>query len=353
MSRAPRARAGSSNPAGAFASLALAACVSIVAPASRADETRADVAGESNARELFKQGNQLIEQARYADALDRFTAAYAAWQNPKIQLNIATTLRTLGRHAEALRAYREYLATAEASGKRRAEVEAIITGLEARVGYVALTIAPRVQRVTLDGNELERASLGGSEALAIDPGRHVLVAETEAGPEVTRFEISAGEREAIALSGPAPSEPAKAPTPAAAPEDAGASHDRLGLGVVTRVDVDGKGEGAVGALGLAVPIGSRFVASAGGLIGAHGGGWVGLEALLLETALTPTLGVSAPFFFVDGLRLGVSAELGGRWAIEADRLFLMARAAIAHFPRVPQGYSSTALVPSLGAELRW
>lgn len=333
----------------------MVACVSIAAPAARAEAGRANGAGgESSARELFKQGNQLLEQARYADALDRFTAAYAAWQNPKIQLNIATTLRTLGRHADALRAYRTYLAGAEPAGKRRAEVEAIIAGLEARVGYVSLTVGPDVERVTLDGNELAREALGSSDALALDPGGHVLVAETARGPEVVTFEVVAGARETIVLSGPAPlPREGTGPESAVAPKDSDASSARLGIGVVTRIDVDGEGRGVVGALGLGVPLGSRWVASAGGLLGAHAGGWLGLEALLLESALTPTLGVSAPFFLVDGVRLGVSAELGARWAIEANRLFLMARAAVVHFPSVPEGYSRTALVPSLGAELRW
>jgi hypothetical protein len=321
-------------------------------PAAHAEVPRADAADEARARELFKQGNRLIEQARYVDALDKFEAAFGAWQNPKIQLNIATTLRTLGRHAEALRAYREYLGSAEPTGERRAEVEAIITGLEARVAHLTLSLGPEVQRVALDGRELALDRLDATTALAIEPGHHALLVETAAGPELTTFDAVAGERQQLEL--PEASARAKPATDdGGAPEDAGTERARRPIGVLTRLDIDGRARGVVGAVGLSVPIGTRFVASAGGLMGAHAGGWVGLEALLLDSALTPTLGVSAPFFFVEGARFGVSGELGGRWALLEERLFLTARGAFVLFPTLPAGYSSTALVPSIGTELRW
>jgi hypothetical protein len=375
---ARRGGAGSSNPGGLVASRAalfsaalfrpavfspapfrtalalLVALGALALPAAHAEAPRADAAPEARARDLFKQGNRLIEQARYVDALDKFEAAYSAWQNPKIQLNIATTLRTLGRHAEALRTYREYLGSGAPTGERRAEVQAIIAGLEARVAHLTLSLGPELQRLTLDGRELSLDGLGGTTTLAVEPGRHALLAETAAGPQLTTFDVEAGERQRIALPTPAASSPEKPPTPGAdAVEDAGATRERRRIGVLTRLDIDGEGRGVVGALGLSVPIGTRLVASAGGLMGAHAGGWVGLEALLLESALTPTLGVSAPFFFVDGVRLGVSAELGGRWALLDDQLFVMARAALVHFPKLPEGYSGTAVVPAIGSELRW
>ena len=110
-----RARRGGSGPHGGGLVVSCARAMSAAAvallpllgtpglPFARAESPRADAALEARARELFKQGNRLIEQARYVDALEKFEAAYATWQNPKIQLNIATTLRTLGRHAEAAR----------------------------------------------------------------------------------------------------------------------------------------------------------------------------------------------------------------------------------------------------------
>jgi hypothetical protein len=362
VSRAAVSRApvpGAALPGAALSRAALALLVALGAlslPSAHAEAPRTDAAREvreARARDLFKQGNRLIEQARYVDALDKFEAAYSAWQNPKIQLNIATTLRTLGRHAEALRTYREYLGSGAPTGERRAEVQAIIAGLEARVAHLTLSIGPEVQRLTLDGREVTRDAFGGTTALAVEPGHHALLAETAAGPQLTTFDVAAGERQRIELPVPEASAPEKALPDAAAAEDAGAARERRRIGVLTRLDIDGEARGVVGALGVVVPIGARFVASAGGLMGAHAGGWVGLEALLLEGPLTPTLGVSGPFFFVEGARFGVSGELGGRWALLEDRLFVMARAALVHFPKLPEGYSGTTVVPSIGSELRW
>jgi hypothetical protein len=365
---ARRGGTGSSHPGGlvawraarsgaALSGAALALLVALGAlglPRAHAEAPRSNAAREAHARDLFQQGNRLIEQARYVDALDKFEAAYSAWQNPKIQLNIATTLRTLGRHAEALRAYREYLGSGAATGERRAEVQAIIAGLEARVAHLTLSLGPELQRLTLDGRELGLDGRGGTLTLAVEPGRHALLAETAAGPQLTTFDVEAGERQRIALPTPEASQAEKPATPEAdAGEDTGAARERRRIGVLTRLDIDGEARGVVGALGLSVPIGTRLVASAGGLMGAHAGGWVGLEALLLETALTPTLGLSAPFFFVDGARLGVSGELGARWALVDDQLFVTARAGLVHFPKLPEGYSGTAVIPSIGSELRW
>ena len=126
----------------------------------------------------------------------------------------------------------------------------------------------------------------------------------------------------------------------------------LTLAVSTRLDIDGGGAGAVGAAGLTLGLGPCWRASLGGLLGAHAGAWAGLELSGLDAARTPTLGVSAPLFFVEGPRLGASAELGVRWAVSKDFFYLTARGALVWFPRVPAGYAEAAFIPALGSELR-
>ena len=79
---------------------------------------------------------------------------------------------------------------------------------------------------------------------------------------------------------------------------------------------------------------------------------VEMELSLLDAALTPTVGVSAPLFFVYGQRLGVSAEHGMRLAIRQNFFYLTARGALVHFPRVPAEYEQTAFIPAFGSELR-
>lgn len=335
----------------------LAAC-SLMSLASAGAEPPPDAATEGRARALFKEGNRLIEQSRYVDALDRFLAAYSTWQNPKIKLNIATTLRALGRYSRALTAYREYLRDADPSEQRQGEVEAIARGLEAHVARLDLHVGRDVERVTLDGEALDPRSQAD---LLVDPGRHVLITETAAGAQVVAFDVVAGERRPIGLPGRHGEAlgPTHAATPDAAPPnetlrdaapDASVRRSAT-VGVVTRLDVDGGGRGAVGAAGLTFPFGRHVRASLGGLLGAHAGGWAGLELSLFDARLSPTLGVSVPVFFVEGPRLGVSTELGARWALSQDFLFVALRAALVHFPRAPEAYGATVVVPSLSTEL--
>jgi hypothetical protein len=327
--------------------LACAGALSLASASAGAAEPGPDAASERHARELFQQGNALIERSRYVDALDRFQEAYALWQNPKIQLNIATTLRVLGRNAEALRAYREYLRDGKPRAELRAEVDEIMLELQTRVGRAVLQLPADVQKVTLDGRVLSDDALA---ELELDPGRHVVIAETTDGASAAAFDIVGGAVEQVVLPDPvavrghaAPADVSSAP-----PEPARSSV----LGVLARLDIDGTGQGAVGAVGLSVAFGPRWRASLGGLLGAHAGGWGGVEWSILDGALTPTVGASMPVFFVDGPRFGASGELGGRWTLREDFLFVALRAAFVHFPRAPEGYAATVIVPSISTELR-
>jgi len=312
----------------------------------------ADASAEANARELFRQGNLLIGESRYLEALDAFQRAYTAWQNPKIQLNIATTLRALERRSAAILAYREYLRAAEPPPERRAEVEAILRDLDGLVAHVKLVLPADTRRVVLDGTPLPADS---TAQLSLDPGHHLLVAETGAGTRSMPIDVRAGEQREVIL---AESEPPRAATELASmtapPLDDAPESQRgaLQLGIMTRLDIDIGGHGAVGAAGVTLGFGPHVRASLGGLFGAHAGGWAGLELSVFDAPVTPTLGVSVPVFLVEGPRAGISAELGVRWAVSRDFLFLSARAALVHFPSVPAAYDQTAFVPSIGTEMQ-
>ena len=47
---------------------------------------------KAEATKLFKEGTKLLDDAEYVGALDRFNQAYALWANPKILINIGTSL---------------------------------------------------------------------------------------------------------------------------------------------------------------------------------------------------------------------------------------------------------------------
>jgi len=313
------------------------------------DENRAQ------ARVLFQEGNRLIERANYVDALEKFRAAYRLWQNPKIELNIATTLRELGRNAEALENYREYLRKADPSPELRSEVSAVIAELEARVAHVALAVDGDAGRVLLDGREVPPAKRA---QVIVEPGRHTLLVEGKGPPSVLTFEAVAGERREVRVAAPMPEpSPAPAPAPPSAGGDAAvASHLRQarsesGLGVYARVDADVSGEGAVGGAGLSWATSSHFQVFVGALGGANFGAQAGARLAPLSGSLRPTLGVSVPVFFMDTAVVGFSGEVGLRQAL-SPQFFVAVQGAIVRFVNAPAGYQRTVLVPSVGVELR-
>ncbi|MFZ5892077.1 MAG: tetratricopeptide repeat protein [Myxococcota bacterium] len=311
-------------------------------------------ADEERARSLFQQGNALVEQARYADALEKFEAAYAAWQNPKIKLNLATTLRELGRYAESLEAYQQYLNAAEPSAEKRTEVERICSELQTRVARIRVRSERAVRRLSLDGRRLQASA---NDEFSVDAGHHTLLAESDGvPPQALDFDVVAGERRTLSLMFAPPS-----PTPPTAPAPvhdqpqrnprAGVTDTGEGLLLSARVDMDGKARGALAAVGVGYAASAVLRVNAGGLLGAHSGVYAGVEASPFGGTLRPTFGVSLPMFFVDGLRPGISAELGLRQSLHTH-FVVFARAALVHFPAAPQGYTSTLFVPSLGAEVR-
>jgi hypothetical protein len=286
----------------------------------------------------------LIEQAQYLEAVAKFRAAYSKWNNPKIRLNLATTLRALGRLSEALEGYEVYLLEAEPSEERRQEVERICSELRQQVARVELDVGPGVKALLLDARRLNPPSTGPR---FLDPGHHVLVVEGPTGQRTIRFHVSGGEErrlkvragESIAARHPA----AVVDTPATEQE----APRRRALGIMGRVDIDGSGRGAVGAVGLGYALHDHWEISAGGMKGGNAGAWGGTQVLLLDGGVSPTLGVSVPVFFLDSPYVGASAEAGTRFRL-GDTLSVSARVACVYFPRVPPDYLSTMLVGSVG-----
>jgi hypothetical protein len=323
-----------------------AASVSGVSPPAGTHATQ-----QTEARGLFRKGVAELDAGRYAEALAYFQRAYALWDSPKILLNIATTLRALGENAEAASAYARYLESEEPSSSRREEVERALAEVSAELGRIVWSSHVEVARLWLD--EQETTALARRE-LWVEPGDHLLVVERRDGSrQARRITVGAAGVENIDWVEPLPvakpeAPPAKArvATPVSPPSRSSASM----LRALARADFDLVSGGAVGAGGIAFEPHEWFRVTGGALIGMQKGAWVGLESAPIRGRLQPVFGASAPVFFVDTMYPGVSGELGLRFAATA-RVALVARAAVAHFPSVPNDYSKTLLVPSAGLEM--
>jgi tetratricopeptide (TPR) repeat protein len=168
--------------------------VLVVAPA-RADTAR------DEARALLKQGNDLVADGRYVEALEKFRAAHARFPSPKLVLNIGTTLRQLGRLAEAMDAYEEYLASAEVDPAEKTEVKRLLSEMSGKTARLKIRVDQPAQRLTLDGKTIAENSTAVERR--VDPGSHVVVAERAGHPSaVERFEVSAGDHRELLLEIP-------------------------------------------------------------------------------------------------------------------------------------------------------
>jgi hypothetical protein len=308
-------------------------------------EPASSVSSSAEARQLFKDGNALLDAGRYEDALAKFEAAYAAWANPKILLNLATTLRVLERSADALQAYQRYAKEAQPSPERKAEVDAICSELLGRVATLRLGATADGQSLTLDGKPLDAAL---PSTLYLEPGDHVLVSVSAGGEQALHFAVQPGEARELAPPGPAPILDRVPEAPPAVPAEPSTGRQRVA--VLARADIDGRGRGVLAAVGLGYTLGASWQLAAGALLGQALGAWVGLERFVGHGPLQLSLGVSTPTFFSGAAHVGLSLDAGARWALFEELVFLRGRAAVVHFPSVPDGYSRTVFVPSLGLE---
>jgi hypothetical protein len=231
------------------------------APPNLTDEQRAV------ARTAAATGVDLLQQGRYAEALDRFQRAESLVHAPTHLLYIARTQVKLGQLVEASETYlkvtREVLAPdaprafvdAQASAAQEAkELDARIPTLLIRVEGSGASDAT----VTMDGTPLPAAMIGISAP--VDPGTHALRAVGKDGTSAeSRVKLSSGSHETAVLhlrtAEPSPL-PSPAPVAATSPAPGGeTTPPGSGVGVGKVLGWIGVG---VGVAGLAV--GTAFVA---------------------------------------------------------------------------------------------
>ncbi|MBW2456846.1 MAG: hypothetical protein JRI68_20180 [Deltaproteobacteria bacterium] len=145
---------------------------------------------KDKAQELLTEGNRLAGEGDFGAALLKFRTAHELYPSPKLLLNIGTSLRYVGRNAEAAATYEEYLAHGDADPSREAELRRILEELEGLIGRLELTLGEPDVRVSLDG-ELIRDVQDGM-VVRVDPGRHTVVAEKD-GRQPTVRHVSVGE----------------------------------------------------------------------------------------------------------------------------------------------------------------
>jgi len=334
--------------------------VVVLAAAPSASFAEEDAAVKEQATRLLHEGNRLVADGQYVQALEKFRAAYATYASAKILINIGSTLGEMGRFAEAIEAYERYLGDAEADPTLVPAVEQQLRAFEHRVAVLVIELNVAGAEIVINGKPVR-----ADRPVRVDPGPRTIVAQKPGMvPATVTVTVAAGERRVVTLElEPAPAgaqEPALPPSSAIAPGDDSATasgsvavrrsasrQGRLaGLVRIPVVLVPEVGSGVVA--GLSYGIGRRLECTIAGVLGGRSPG-VYAEARVFFTTGTwrPIAAIGIPVFFDGGTWPGVRGAVGLHWQLSA-RLFLSLEAGLEHYPTVSERFESTLFAPAVG-----
>lgn len=301
---------------------------------------------EEGARELFKQGYEQLDRGEYVEALANFEAAYRHWPNPKILLNIATTLRQLGRFSEAAERYEQYLRDPGAAPERVDEVKLALQEVEPRCGRIRVIVSdPRII-VRVDGRTIDLPDSG----FRVDPGEHVVLGELD-GQQVALIHaaVRAGETQTVSIQRPATQEK---PLPPPQVREAETLSHQGQVGIVAGAEAVGSFSGTAGVFGVSYGATDWLEPQLIGIAGRDGGIEAGATFHLLTSIIKPIAHAGFPVFIADGLRPGVHVSAGFQLdPVPSAGLF--ARGGVAIFASGPDGYDTTFAIWSFGAQGRF
>lgn len=149
--------------------MAIGAVVLLAAAAGRA---RAQQPAAGDPRALFQQGVQLLDEHRYAEAIDALRRSIALREAPPAVYNLGLAQRGAGYHHDAIESFRRFLvvATDARFAATRQTVIDSIAELERSMPVVVLRIAGTPEHVRIDGEDVEPSD--GTRELRVDPRPH-------------------------------------------------------------------------------------------------------------------------------------------------------------------------------------
>ncbi len=317
-------------------------------PAVRVDDPKA----RQIAAALMVEGVRQLQAKSYEQALANFLEAYNRFPSPKILLNIASTLRDMGRIADAANTYQRYLGDPSTGPERVAEVKTLLIELDQQLTVLTIHVSPKGSCVlSIDGGPF--IPVGSSLTTRVRPGIHLVrIRKDTASHEITinGFE---GEIKDVTATLPEPSTPTPAATPTVrtaeeAPDqvygwlDAGTQYGtsdvtsrqrqvnsgfsgppvaviipdlppeeeelfarpvtaerRIRSGVVGVVRVDGKGRGIAGGLGVAFAPLDTLELELAVLRSNQWGAYAGTRVRFLTGAIRPYVGGGLPAFLFE------------------------------------------------------
>jgi hypothetical protein len=265
-----------------------------------------------DAQSLMQSGVKLFEAKDYLGALAVFKTAYERFPSGKILLNIGTTLKLLGRDADAANAYQRYLDARDADPKRQGEIAKLVDKLDKTVGRYDIAVTPSDAQVHIDDDDWLHIVRGKS--WRVTPGRHSIEVKRDGFvAKTTSVEVAAGEAASLEINlvaTPVPTavitEPVSTGIRATAVVDDG-PRSRFGALVFGHFDIP---HGGAALVGLTGDVNERIAVRAAAILGPHFGGYAGVAVAILTHRYRPYVTGGVPVFVSNGARYGVRGAAG-------------------------------------------
>jgi tetratricopeptide (TPR) repeat protein len=152
----------------------------------------ADPEAKAKAQVLLKEGAQYYQEGAFADALERFEAAYGVFPSPKLLFNIGQANRELKRPVEAVEAFEKFLFLAtDASPALTTEARRSVNELSPGIGKLFIDCNMVGAEISVDGKKVGQAPL--ADFVRVSPGNHQITATHPAAtPAVETVTVAAG-----------------------------------------------------------------------------------------------------------------------------------------------------------------
>lgn len=161
----------------------------------------AEAQGTEEARRLFEQGVEALDDGRFREAADLLRRSLEIRESAAALFNRALALRGAGEYLEALRDLSRTLELATERRHRplRQQAEQMRTELRAQVATVRIHVEGGAERVEIDGEVVARSD--GLLELERNPGPIVIVVRREGYGAVERqYDITAGSERELHLN---------------------------------------------------------------------------------------------------------------------------------------------------------
>jgi hypothetical protein len=326
--------------------LALAQPAPAPAPAPAGDKV--------DAKALMASGLKLYAAKDYLGALAVFKEAYDRFPSSKILLNIGTTLKALGRDAEAANTYQRFLDAADADVSKKGAVDKELAELDGRLATVEIKASLADAELQIGDEQPHPASELTKYRVA--PGKvTVHVHKTHFQPYEKTLDLVAGQTTSLSVDLVAAPEvtpvtqvgsatPAGNGIHAALPPAASPSK----LGAIAVAHIDFKYKGGAGVVGATMQVATGLQAEVAGIFGPSWGAYVGARYALLTGSLHPTLAAGVPLFVSSGARIGVRGA-GGVQLDLTPHLALVGELGVEHVFNPQANIAGTLFIPAIGA----